>query len=61
MNRLERIVAVSALLLGAFEIYVYLFPDSSKLPSLAYWTWAVVAFLLAVAAVVFASDILKND
>jgi len=53
-----RVVALVGLLGGAFQIYVYVNPDSSKLSAFAIYAWMIVAVLLALLAVAVAAPIL---
>ena len=61
MTRLERLVAVAGLFLGAFNIYAYLFPDSSKLPPLAFDAWMIFALILTLGAFALASTKVWKD
>lgn len=55
MTRLERLVGIAGLLFGAFDVYAYLFPDSSRLSPLAFYAWMIFALILVVGALLLAS------
>ncbi len=60
-ENLARIVALVAPLGGAFQIYVYLNPDSSKLPALTIYLWYVASIMLVLTGGVIVGKSLKGN
>jgi uncharacterized membrane protein len=59
-EHLARIVALVGLLGGAFQIYVYLNPDSAKLSPLAIYSWYFVSVLLVLLGLIVGLPLKKG-